>query len=222
VSTGFERDPRAPGRAWTICGLLFLATALSFLDRQVLSVLAPTLTAEFSMSNAAYSRVIFAFVLSYTVMFALGGRLMDVLGTRSGLALSVGVWSLASAAHACVNGPWALGAARVLLGVGEGACFPAATKGAIECTRAERRALAVGIANGGSAFGAVVAPPLTAWWAGAFGWRGAFVATAGLGLLWLLAWQVTLRGFPRERPPAGARAGTGFRALLSRRRRRSR
>ena len=99
-------------RAWILCGLLFFATALSFLDRQVLSVLAPQLTADFGMSNAVYSRVVFAFVLSYTVMFALGGRLMDALGTRLGLALSVGVWSVASAAHALANGPWALGAAR--------------------------------------------------------------------------------------------------------------
>ena len=77
-------------RAWVLCGLLFFATALSFLDRQVLSVLAPKLISEFGMTNTAYSRVVFAFVLSYTVMFSLGGRLMDVLGTRLGLMLSVG------------------------------------------------------------------------------------------------------------------------------------
>ena len=104
-------------RAWILCGLLFFATALSFLDRQVLSVLAPQLTREFAMSNTAYSRVVFAFVASYTVMFSFGGRLMDTLGTRVGLALSVGLWSLASAAHAIANGPWALGAARFFLGV---------------------------------------------------------------------------------------------------------
>jgi ACS family hexuronate transporter-like MFS transporter len=92
-------------RAWLLCGLLFLATALSFLDRQVLSVLAPQLTAEFGMSNAAYSRVVFAFVLSYTAMFAFGGRLMDALGTRRGLSLAVGLWSLASASHAFATGP---------------------------------------------------------------------------------------------------------------------
>ena len=94
-------------RGWILCALLFFATALSFLDRQVLSVLAPQLTREFGMSNAVYSRVVFAFVLSYTVMFALGGRLMDAVGTRMGLALSVTVWSVASAAHAFANGPLA-------------------------------------------------------------------------------------------------------------------
>lgn len=184
-------------RAWLLCVLLFFATALSFLDRQVLSVLAPRLTAELGLSNSAYARVVFAFVLSYTVMFALGGRLVDALGTRRGLALSVGVWSLASAAHAWAGGAWSLGVARFFLGVGEGACFPAATKGAVEWMRPERRALAVGLANGGSAFGAVIAPPLTVWWAASFGWRGAFTATALLGLVWLVAWQLAFRGLPR-------------------------
>lgn len=183
-------------RAWLLCWLLFFASALSFLDRQVLSVLAPKLTVELGLSNTAYARVVFAFVLSYTVMFALGGRLVDWLGVRRGLALSVGVWSLASAAHALAVGAWSLGAARLFLGVGEGACFPAATKGAVEWMRPERRALAVGLANGGSAFGAVLAPPLTVWWSSLFGWRGAFVATAAIGLLWLAAWQMAFRGLP--------------------------
>ena len=181
-------------RAWILCGLLFFATALSFLDRQVLSVLAPQIAAEFGMSNSVYARVVFAFVLSYTIMFALGGRLMDAFGTRLGLALSVGLWSLSSAAHSLAQGPWSLGVARLFLGVGEGACFPAATKGAVEWVRPERRALAVGVANGGSAFGAVLAPPLSVWWAACFGWRGAFLATALLGMIWLLAWKLVFRG----------------------------
>jgi len=206
-----------PTRYWTICGLLFFATALSFLDRQVLSVLAPLLTAEFSMSNTVYSRVVFAFVLSYTVMFAVGGRLMDLLGTRLGLALSVGLWSAASAAHALVTGPWTLGTARFFLGVGEGACFPAATKGAVEWVPAQRRALAIGIANGGSAFGAVLAPPLTAWWTVSLGWRGAFLATAAVGLFWLFCWQLAFRGEPASQTPVAARQQpTAFRVLLAR------
>jgi len=206
----------SPRRAWILCGLLFLATALSFLDRQVLSVLAPQITAEFGMSNSVYARVVFAFVLSYTVMFTVGGRLMDALGTRLGLALSVGLWSLASVAHALARGPWSLGAARFFLGVGEGACFPAATKGAVEWMRPERRAFAVGFANGGSAFGAVLAPPLSAWWATTFGWRGAFVATGVLGLSWLLVWQMVFRGAETARS-AASRVRVSFAALLSRR-----
>jgi ACS family hexuronate transporter-like MFS transporter len=111
-----------------------------------------------------------------------------------------------------------LGAARFFLGVGEGACFPAATKGAVEWMKPEQRALAVGFANGGSAFGAVVAPPLTVWWTGLFGWRGAFVATALLGLAWVVAWQFAFRGLPKDRvSPAAAGRGASFRSLLSRR-----
>jgi ACS family hexuronate transporter-like MFS transporter len=203
-------------RAWILCGLLFFATALSFLDRQVLSVLAPQLTAEFGMSNAVYSRVVFAFVLSYTVMFALGGRLMDALGTRRGLAIAVSLWSLASAAHAFATGAVSLALARFVLGIGEGACFPAATKGAVEWVRVEKRAFAVGFANGGSAFGAVLAPPLTAWWTGLYGWRGTFLATAVIGLIWIVLWQLAFRGLADgtgERPVCNH---AGFRSLLSR------
>jgi ACS family hexuronate transporter-like MFS transporter len=178
---------------WVLCWLLFIATALSFLDRQVLSVLAPVLTAEFGMTNTVYSRVVFAFQLSYTIMFSLGGRMMDRLGTRAGMALSVAVWSLASGAHALVTGALGLGAARFLLGFGEGGCFPAATKGAVEWFPLEKRVLAIGIANGGSAFGAVIAPPLTALVTARFGWRGAFLATALLGFMWLAAWLAAFR-----------------------------
>jgi ACS family hexuronate transporter-like MFS transporter len=202
-------------RAWILCGLLFFATALSFLDRQVLSVLAPQLTRELGMSNTVYSRVVFAFVASYTVMFALGGRLMDAVGTRLGLAFSLGVWSVASAAHALANGPWMLGASRFLLGVGEGACFPGATKGAVEWMPPERRALAVGLANGGSAFGAVLAPPLTVWWTGLFGWRGAFVTTAVIGGIWLVLWLAAFRGLGRPVSEAAPRR-TGFLPLVAR------
>jgi len=197
-----------PRHAWVLCWLLFVATALSFLDRQVLSVLAPTLSAEFGMTNTVYSRVVVAFQLSYTIMFSVGGRLMDYLGTRAGMALSVGVWSLASAAHAVAAGPLGLGVARFFLGVGEGSCFPAATKGAVEWFPLEKRVLAIGIANGGSAFGAVIAPPLTALLAARFGWRGAFVATGVLGLLWLTAWLAAFRfGAPSSAAPVSAKAG---------------
>ena len=148
------------------------------------------------MTNAVYSRVVFAFVLSYTVMFSLGGRLLDAIGTRLGLAISVLIWSAASGMHALAAGAVGLGAARFFLGVGEGACFPAVTKGAVEWMPAAQRALAVGIANGGSAFGAVLAPPLTAWVATSFGWRSAFMCTALLGFLWLAAWLTACRGLP--------------------------
>lgn len=172
--------------------------------------------AEFQMSNTEYSRVVFAFVLSYTVMFSLGGRLMDFLGTRMGLALSLAIWSLASAGHAFATGPWSLGVARFFLGIGEGACFPAATKGAIEWSQPHQRALAVGFANGGSAFGAVIAPPLTAWAAGALGWRGAFLGTALVGLTWLAVWVFSLRGVPAATLVSTTPRRASFSSLLAR------
>ena len=180
----------------------------------MLSVLAPQLIAEFGMTNADYSRVVFAFVLSYTVMFSLGGRLLDAVGTRVGLAASVALWSLASAAHAFATGPVTLGASRFLLGVGEGACFPAATKGAVEWMPPEKRAFAVGFANGGSAFGAVLAPPLTVWWTALFGWRGAFIATAIIGIVWLSLWQAAFHGLRLEK--AATRTNVSFGSLLRR------
>jgi ACS family hexuronate transporter-like MFS transporter len=129
-------------------------------------------------------------------MFSAGGRLMDLLGTRAGMALSVLVWSIASGAHALATGAMGLGVMRFFLGAGEGSCFPAATKGAVEWFPVEKRALAIGIANGGSAFGAVIAPPLTAVLATNFGWRGAFLTTGAMGLLWLVAWLAAFRFAP--------------------------
>lgn len=208
----------SPLRAWLLCLLLFFAAALCFLDRQVLSVLAPTITKEFGMSNTAYSRGVFAFVASYTLMLALGGRVMDALGTRRGLTLAVGFWSLASAAHAFVAGPLSLGLARFLLGVGEGPAIPGAIKGAVEWMDARRRGLAIGLASSGAAVGSVLAPPLTAWAAQHLGWRGAFAATAALGAIWLVAWLLAFRGLPAAAttPAADAPPASPWRTLLAR------
>jgi ACS family hexuronate transporter-like MFS transporter len=173
--------------------LLFVATALSFLDRQVLSVLAPVITKQLDMSNVQYSHVTTAFLVSYAVMFVVGGRLMDVLGTRLGMALSVGLWSLASAAHAVVQSAAQLGFCRFLLGVGEGGCFPGAAKGVAEWFPQRERALAMGIAIGGASLGAVVAPPLTVWLAKAVGWRGVFVTTGLMGAAWVVGWWMLNR-----------------------------
>lgn len=191
---------------WWLCGLLFCATALSFLDRQVLSVLAPVVTAQLGMDNVAYSRVTTAFLLSYAVMFLVGGRLMDLVGTRLGMALSVGLWSVASAAHALVQGVGQLGTFRFLLGVGEGGCFPGAAKGVAEWFSQRERAMAMGVAIGGASLGAVVAPPMTVWLADLFGWRGVFLTTGLIGAAWVLAWWMMTGGTVGRGPPAGAAA----------------
>ncbi len=207
----------SPLRAWLLCFLLFFAAALCFLDRQVLSVLAPQIIAEFGMSNTSYSRVVFAFVLSYTIMLALGGRLLDALGTRRGLTLAVGFWSLASAAHAFVAGPLTLGVARFFLGAGEGPAIPGAIKGAVEWMDPKRRGIAIGLATSGASLGSMIAPPLVVWTASHLGWRGAFAATAALGAIWLLAWLLAFRGLPTAAPtPVAHRPTSSWHALLAR------
>jgi ACS family hexuronate transporter-like MFS transporter len=173
---------------------MFIATGLSFLDRQVLSVLAPSLMMELGMNNADYSHVVSAFTFSYMVMFTAGGWLVDKVGTRWGLALSIAVWSVASGAHGFVASAFGLIVARLFLGFGEGSCFPASTKGACEWFPPVKRTVAIGIANGGAAFGAVLAPPLTVWTALRFGWRGAFFATGLIGFAWVLAWWIATSG----------------------------
>jgi MFS transporter, ACS family, aldohexuronate transporter len=201
-------------KRWLLCWLLFSATALSFLDRQVLSVLAPLITREFGFSNETYSRIVFGFQASYTAMFAVGGRLTDILGTRVGMALFLAVWSVASAAHALSRGAGSLAAARALLGLGEGGCFPAATKGATEWFPSDQRALAMGIATGGSALGAVIAPPLMAFASARVGWRGTFVLTGLLGILWLVVWLVASRGIA-SKPSGQNDSPTPIRKLLT-------
>ena len=188
---------KVPNFRWWIAFLLFVATGLSFFDRQVLSTLAPVITRDLRIDNVAYSHAVSAFILSYAVMFTVGGRLIDWLGLRIGLALSVGLWTLASLLHGMTHSALELGLFRFLLGVGEGGCFPGTTKGAIEWFLRKERAVAVGFANGGSAFGAVVAPPVTVWISLRFGWRGAFFATGALGILWLVSWLIFFR-LPQE------------------------
>ncbi|MBI4662291.1 MAG: MFS transporter [Verrucomicrobia bacterium] len=185
---------------WWLCGLMFVATGLSFLDRQVLSVLAPVVTEQLSLSNLEYSHVNTAFLVSYAVMFLVGGRLMDLAGTRIGMALSVGLWSFASALHAAARNGFHLGACRFFLGVGEGGCFPGAAKGVAEWFSERERAVAIGIAIGGASLGAVVAPPFTVWLAAAVGWRGVFLATGVVGVAWVAAWWL----FSRELTHASA------------------
>ncbi len=184
----------APAFRWTVAALLFCATALSFFDRQVLSVLAPRILADLRIGNVEYSNAVSAFTLAYSAMFTLGGRLVDYWGTRAGLGAAVAFWTAASLLHTGVRGAWDLTAYRFLLGVGEGGCFPGAARGILEWFPARERALAMGIATtGGSAMGAVLAPPLIVWVSSLVGWRGAFLATGAIGVVWVAVWFLLYR-----------------------------
>lgn len=179
---------------WVVAALMFCATALSFFDRQVLSVLAPRILADLRIGNVEYSNAVSAFTLAYSVMFTLGGRMIDFWGTRAGLGVAVAFWTVASLMHAMVRGSGDLTVYRFLLGVGEGGCFPGAARGILEWFPARERALAMGIATtGGSAMGAVLAPPLIVWVSSLVGWRGAFLVTGALGVVWVVLWFLLYR-----------------------------
>jgi len=177
-------------RRWLMISLVFLGTAINYLDRQTLSVVAPVLIDQFHMSNEAYSRVIFAFMLAYTIMNGIFGPLIDRLGTRFGYALTAAWWSGAAMLHALASGPWTLGLYRFLLGMGEAGNWPAGVKVVAEWFPTGGRALASGIFNGGSAFGAIVAPPLVVWIVLKTGWRAAFFVVGAIGLVWALVWSL--------------------------------
>jgi ACS family hexuronate transporter-like MFS transporter len=166
----------------------FLATVINYLDRQTLSVAAPVLRDQFHMSNVDYSRVVFAFMLAYTIMNGASGPLIDRLGTRLGYALTMAWWSLAAICHAFAQGAVSLGAFRFLLGMGEAGNWPAGVKVVAEWFPERERALASGLFNTGSAVGAVLAPPIVAAILLHYGWRTAFVAVGLAGLVWLLFW----------------------------------
>ncbi len=184
----YIRSMQSGNIRWIIVALLFVATGLSFLDRQVLSVAILKIQEEFQITDVQYGMINTSFLISYAIMFTVGGWLIDRVGAKTGLAVSVGLWSVANALHGTVTGFYQLVVYRFLLGLGEGGCFPGAAKAVYEWFDEKERALANGIAIGGSAIGAVVAPPLTVWISGYFGWRGGFVIPGLVGILWVAVW----------------------------------
>jgi ACS family hexuronate transporter-like MFS transporter len=173
---------------WAMIALAFFATLINYLDRQSLSVAAPVIRLQFHLSNVGYSRILFAFLLAYTIMNGVSGLVIDRLGTRVGYALFVGWWSLWALLHALARGAISLGTFRFLLGIGEAGNWPGAVKVVAEWFPAEERSLASGIFNSGSAAGAILAPPVIAFLLLKFGWRSAFVMVGCLGFVWLAAW----------------------------------
>jgi len=148
-----------PGRfRWTVCALLFFATTVNYVDRQILGLLAPVLEKDIGWTELEYGFIVTAFQAAYALGLALFGWFVDRRGTKRGYTISVVAWSLAAAAHALVRTPFGFGAARAALGLAEGGNFPAAIKSVAEWFPKSERALATGIFNSGSNFGAVFAP----------------------------------------------------------------
>ncbi len=198
LGTTLETAPRANLR-WTICGLLFFATTVNYIDRQVLGILKPALQRELGWHESDYSWVVFAFQCAYAVMMPVAGRIIDWLGVRLGYALAVVVWSLASMSHALARTTTQFAIARFALGAGEAANFPAAVKTIAAWFPQRQRALATGIFNSGSNIGAIVAPLMVPFFALRFGWRSAFIATGSLDFVWLAAWLLFFRRHPQPR-----------------------
>lgn len=172
-----------------ILGLLFCSTVINYVDRQALSVLLPTLREQLTLTSADYGNITTVFMLAYTVAQVGAGMWLDKIGTRLGFSVFVGGWSVAALLHAFVRGPWSLGALRCLLGLSEAGNWPAGGKTVARWFPQKRRAFAMAIFDGGSAVGAIAAPPVVAVLASCFGWRAAFVGTGVLGFAWLAGWR---------------------------------
>jgi MFS transporter, ACS family, hexuronate transporter len=217
VRTGYQR--------WVVCALLFFATTINYVDRQVIGILKPTLVQEFGWSDERiYAAIVFTFQLAYAIGLLLAGRVMDKLGTRLGFSIAIVLWSVAAIGHAAADGlPWlqlptvnldaktglsvvllsgtAAGFAlmRFLLGLGEAGNFPASIKTVAEWFPKKERALATGIFNSGTNVGALLTPIAVPWITLHWGWKWAFIATGVTGFFWLVWWLRSYRA-PEEHP----------------------
>jgi len=175
---------------WTICALVFFATTVNYLDRQVISLLKSVLSEDLQWNDGDYANVEIAFKLAYSFGMLIAGRFVDLLGTKKGYATATGLWSLAAMGHGFANSTLGFIVARAALGVTEAGNFPAAIKATAEWFPKKERALATGIFNSGTNIGAIVAPLTVPFIAVAWGWKWAFIITGAIGFIWLVLWQI--------------------------------
>jgi ACS family hexuronate transporter-like MFS transporter len=188
---------------WRVAILLCLVTTVNYIDRQALSVTAPVLMDEFSISNVEYGWITSAFLFAYAVGQLLSGPVIDRLGSKPAFSLAVGLWSVAGMAHALARGVGGFIVCRVFLGLLEAANFPAALKVIAEWFPTKDRAMAVGILTVGPGLGAILAPPLIGYLTYAFGWQWAFIIAGAVGFLWLALW-LWMYALPEAHPHIGA------------------
>lgn len=193
-AVGSASPALAPGwRMWIPCVAMALCSWLSFVDRGVLGILAPTILAETGMTAQDLGWIIFWFFIVYTVGNPLWGMLIDYLGLRRAMLLAVGLWSAASAAHALMGGLIGFSIARALLGLGEGATFPGGLRTAVDSLPGHLRARGIAVSWSGGTIGAIMTPLVMVPIAVTFGWRTAFVVTGLFGAAWLLLWAFVAR-----------------------------
>lgn len=188
---------------WVICGLLFFATTINYVDRQVLGILSKDLQTALGWNELQYGNIVAAFNAAYALGLLGAGRLMDRFGTKIGYSVALIIWSFAAMGHALARSAFGFGVARAALGIGEAGNFPAAIKTVAEWFPKKERALATGIFNGGSNVGAIVAPLVVPWIAHNWGWQWAFIITGAIGLLWLALW-IPLYARPELHPRVNA------------------
>ncbi|MFZ6843083.1 MFS transporter [Undibacterium sp. RuTC16W] len=195
---------------WTICGLLFFATTVNYLDRQVLSLLAPDLSKEFGWSNSDYANITAVFQFVYAISMLFAGRVVDKIGTKQAFILAISIWSVGAIMHAYsipmgseiaqILSSFGIAAvsvsvagfmlSRAVLALGEAGNFPAAIKATAEYFPKRERSFATGIFNSGANIGAILAPLLVPWIAENWGWQSAFIGIGAIGFIWMLAWWI--------------------------------
>jgi ACS family hexuronate transporter-like MFS transporter len=175
---------------WTVCALIFFATTVNYLDRQVIGILKPLLESDLGIGEKQYSHIIMAFQLLYGFGMVIAGRLIDKFGTKIGYGLSVILWSIAAMGHALAKGVLGFGFWRGFLGISEAGNFPAAIKSVAEWFPKKERALATGIFNSGTNVGAIVAPLAIPAIVVAWGWQAAFIITGAIGFIWVILWFI--------------------------------
>jgi len=208
VDEDFSAGARIGRVRWTICAMLFAATSINYMDRQVLSLLKPTLMHPFAqggigMTEVGYGYIMAAFQAAYAIGLLAAGRFVDKVGTRIGYMAIMAVWSPSAMGHALVNSMLQFGFARVCLGLGESGNFPAAIKTVAEWFPQSERSLATGIFNSGANLGAILAPAIVPWVAYHYSWHAAFLVTGGFSALWIVLW------FNKYRKPADHPTLTG-------------
>src|ERR1700691_2531027 len=184
---------RLDPKPWFFIALVTVAIGISYFDRQALPVAISAIQRNIPISNAQFALLQAAFLATYALLYAGGGKFLDTVGTKVGFAVSMTWWSVACALHGFAHGLTLLVLARLLLGMGEGAAFPAATRVIAEWLPATQRATAMGIINAGTALGSVLAPPLIGLILLLGSWRYIFFFAAALGLAWAAGWLVVYR-----------------------------
>jgi ACS family hexuronate transporter-like MFS transporter len=205
-------------RTWAPTVSMMLVSLVSYVDRNTLALLAPTILGELRLSAEQYGWMISCFSVAYTIGNPLWGFAIDCVGLRRGMLLAVAIWTVASVSHALVSTFLGFALARALLGFGEGATFPGGLRAAAQTLPTSRRARGIALAYSGGSLGAILTPLLVTPIAVAYGWRGAFVATGLMGGGWLVLWSVVSRRLPAAPPEEEARGASGVRVRFADRR----